>query len=147
LARHFEYAVRAQFDEFERLYGAPAGRVDGHHHMHLCANVQFQKLLPIGTIARRNFSFGPKEKPAPVRFYRRWQDRRLAKRHRMTDLFYSLAPINPPARLLEILAQATQSSVEVETHPVNNDEYEFLAGGALMHMAGRIGIARGYKLA
>jgi hypothetical protein len=65
----------------------------------------------------------------------------------MTDLFYSLAPINPPARLLEILAQATQASVEVETHPVNNDEYEFLAGGALMHMAGRIGIARGYKLA
>ena len=39
LASSFEYVVKAQLEEYERLYGAPANRVDGHHHMHLCANV------------------------------------------------------------------------------------------------------------
>src|SRR5262249_37106876 len=39
LTRSFEYVVNAQLDEFMRLYGAEPARLDGHHHMHLCANV------------------------------------------------------------------------------------------------------------
>ena len=39
LTRSFEYVVSAQLDEFRRLYGAEPDRIDGHHHMHLCANV------------------------------------------------------------------------------------------------------------
>ena len=88
LAASFEYVVAAQLEEFERLYSVPTNRVDGHHHMHLCANVFFQKLLPADTIVRRNFSFGTGEKGRVNRFYRRWQDRRLALRHRMTDFFF-----------------------------------------------------------
>ena len=35
LMQSFQYVVAAQLDEFCRLYGAPPGRIDGHHHMHL----------------------------------------------------------------------------------------------------------------
>src|SRR5258708_33905932 len=57
LARSFEYVVNAQLDEYARLYGAAPRRIDGHHHMHLSANVQFNRLLPPGTLVRRNYSF------------------------------------------------------------------------------------------
>jgi predicted glycoside hydrolase/deacetylase ChbG (UPF0249 family) len=142
----FEYVVNAQLEEYERLYGVPPGRVDGHHHMHLCANVQVQKLLPAGTIARRNFSFASGEKGALNRRYRRWQDSRLAKRHRMTDFFFALPPMDPPGRLERIFDLANRCSVEVETHPVNADEYQFLTGGELMRRVGDVKIARGYAL-
>lgn len=146
LAASFEYVVAAQLEEFERLHGAPANRVDGHHHMHLCANVFFQKLLPADTIVRRNFSFGPGEKGRINRLYRRWQDRRLAQRHRMTDFFFSLPPINPRDRIERIFSLARRFGVEVETHPVNVDEYKFLMDGELMNCAGKVTIARGYRL-
>src|SRR5216683_5350061 len=54
LMRSFEYVLAIQLDEFRRLYGAAPDRLDGHHHMHLCANVLFGRLLPVGTIARRS---------------------------------------------------------------------------------------------
>ena len=57
LTRSFEYVVNVQLDEFSRLYGTAPDRIDGHHHMHLCANVVLGKLLPGGTVVRRNFSF------------------------------------------------------------------------------------------
>ncbi len=146
LSGTFEYVVRAQLDEYQRLYGEPASRLDGHHHMHLCANVQFQKLLPAGTTVRRNFSFAPGEKSALNRLYRRWQDRRLAKRHRVADFFFSLQPLDRPERLEKIVALASRFSVEVETHPVNRDEYAFLISGTLARQAGNPGIARSYAL-
>src|SRR5262249_51324289 len=39
LAGSFKYVVNAQLDEFHRIYGEAPRRIDGHHHMHLCANV------------------------------------------------------------------------------------------------------------
>lgn len=147
LAKTFEYVVKAQLEEYERLYYKPVLRIDGHHHMHLCANVQFQELLPAGTIVRRNFSFAPSEKNALNRLYRRWQDRRLAKRYRTADYFFSILPIDRPGRLEQIVALANRFSVEIETHPVNRDEYEFLMAGTLTRLTGNIRIARGYSLA
>jgi hypothetical protein len=146
LAGSFEYVVKAQLEEHERLYGMLPGRVDGHHHMHLCANVQVQKLLPAGTIARRNFSFAPGEKGAVNRLYRRWRDRGLARRHRMTDFFFSLPPMDTPGRLEGICDLAARASVEVETHPVNREEYRFLMDGELMRRCGAVTIARGYSI-
>ncbi|MGH9326674.1 MAG: ChbG/HpnK family deacetylase, partial [Terriglobia bacterium] len=52
LVRSFKYVVAAQIEEFRRLYGAEPKRLDGHHHMHLCANVLMGGLLPGGTIVR-----------------------------------------------------------------------------------------------
>ena len=62
LAASFEYVVRAQMEEYEHLYGRAPRRIDGHHHLHLSANVQRRKLLPFGVMARRNFSLAPGEK-------------------------------------------------------------------------------------
>lgn len=92
LASSFQYVVAAQLEEFRRIYGEEPRRLDGHHHMHLCANVLLGGLLPTGTIARRNFSFQPGEKSGVNRLYRAAIDRILARRHRFTDFFFS-----PPA--------------------------------------------------
>jgi chitin disaccharide deacetylase len=130
LVSSFEYVVAAQLEEFERLYGAGPNRIDGHHHAHLCANVLLGKLLPAGTIARRSFSFCAGEKSFGNRFYRRLVDRILAKRHHVTDLFFSLPPLEPE-RLQRIFSAAREFVVELETHPANPEEYRFLAGGEI----------------
>lgn len=126
----FEYVVAAQVDEFSRLYGKEPDRFDGHHHMHLSTNVLVQKLLPEGAIVRRSFSFQPGEKSWPNRLWRRWVDRALARRHRLVDLFFSLAPLEP-ARCPRIVSLARQFVVEIETHPVEPLEYRFLMSGGL----------------
>lgn len=129
LTSEFDYVVKVQLDEFSRLYGSPPTRLDGHHHMHLCENLLIQKLLPANTSVRRNFSFESGEKSVWNRLYRRWIDHRLASRHRLTDYFFSLPPLSPENRLARIFSLAQDSVVEIETHPVNGEEYHFLIGG------------------
>jgi len=141
LIRSFEYVVAAQLDEFRRLYGVDPDRLDGHHHMHLCANVLLGGLLPPGTLVRRNFSFQHGEKSLWNRLYRRLVDGILARRHRMVDFFFSLAPLEPPGRLQRIFSLARQFVVEVETHPVNQEEYRFLVAGEIFRQIGDVRIA------
>lgn len=129
LAGSFQYVVAAQLEEFRRLYGVEPNRIDGHHHMHLCANVLLGKLMPAGTLVRRNFSFAPGEKSWMNRFYRGSVDRRLQQRHRLVDYLFSLAPVEPADRLQRIVSLARHAVVELETHPVNPDEYRFLTRG------------------
>src|SRR5262245_32528609 len=45
LRRTFRDLVRAQWEEFERLYGQRPFRVDGHQHLHLCSNVLIDCLI------------------------------------------------------------------------------------------------------
>jgi hypothetical protein len=144
LAASFEYVVEAQFEEYERLYGVPADRVDGHHHMHLCANVLFGELIPAGTLVRRNFSFGPGEKSWMNRLYRMWIDRRLKRRHRLVDFLFSLAPVEPVDRLQRICSLARYAVVELETHPVNPEEYRFLTSGEIFQKIPDLRVARGF---
>ena len=146
LAESFEYVVKAQFDEYERIYGVPADRADGHHHMHLCANVSRQRLLPEGIIVRRNLSFGPGEKGYLNRAYRRMQDQRLACRHRLTGFFFDLQPIEPRHRLSGILDLADRFDIEVETHPIREEEYKFLIDGGFSRCAGSAAASKGYIL-
>jgi len=141
LHRSFEYVVAAQLDEFHRLYQKKPDRIDGHHHMHLCANVLLSRLLPEGTIARRNFSFRPGQKSLFNRLYRRGIDSILASRHRLTDYFFSLPPLDPPSRLEQIFSLACRHVVEVETHPEKREEYNFLAGGEIFSRIGDSKIA------
>ncbi len=142
LMRSFEYVAAAQLDEFRRLYGAAPERIDGHHHMHLSANVLMQKLLPSGTMVRRNFSFDPGEKSLANQLYRGFVDRGLARRHVLTDYFFALPPLEPASRLRRIFSLASQFAVEVETHPVNPDEHRYLAGGEIFRQLGEMGVAR-----
>jgi hypothetical protein len=146
LVRAFAYSSSVQIEEFTRLYGKAPERVDGHHHMHLCANVLLGGLLPAGTIARRSFSFRSGEKGVGNRMYRSVVDRLLARRHRMTDYFFSLIPLKPTERLQRIFMLARNSAVEVESHPVNADEYEFLAGGEIFRQTEGLRIAHHYDI-
>jgi chitin disaccharide deacetylase len=141
LVTSFEYVVAAQIDEFRRLYGADPVRLDGHHHMHLCANVLLGGLLPPGAHVRRNFSFQSGEKSVVNRTYRRFVDRMLARRHRLADYLFSLPPLEPPSRLERIFSLARQHIVEVETHPVQPEEHRFLMGGGIVRTAGDVRIA------
>jgi hypothetical protein len=140
LVKSFEYVVAAQIDEFRRLYGADPVRLDGHHHMHLCANVLLAGLLPGGTVVRRNFSFQPGEKGTLNRTYRRLVDDRLSRRHHLADYFFSLAPLGPPARLERIFSLARHHVIELETHPVNQDEYRFFMDGEIFDRAAGVRI-------
>lgn len=134
LIRSFDYVVAAQRDEFTRIYGAEPRRLDGHHHMHLSANVLFGGLLPGGTMVRRNFSFLAGEKSLGNRLYRRFTDGVLARRHRLSDYFFSLPPLDT-ARLQRIFSLANTFTVEVETHPVHPEEYKFLTGQEVFRLA------------
>jgi predicted glycoside hydrolase/deacetylase ChbG (UPF0249 family) len=136
LVHSFEYVVSAQRAEFVRLYGVEAERFDGHHHMHLCANVLLGKLLPSGTRVRRHFSYEPREKAVRNYVFRKFTDAVLVRRHRIVDYFFSLPPMNPSGRLQRILALARHSLVELETHPVNPEEYRFLAHGEICRLRG-----------
>jgi predicted glycoside hydrolase/deacetylase ChbG (UPF0249 family) len=141
----FEYVVEAQRDEFARLHGRDPDRLDGHHHMHLCANVLFGRLIPAGTKVRRNFSFRTGEKSRMNRLYRATIDRVLAKRHQLTDYFFALPPVEPQKNIDEILSVALRSVVELETHPVNPEEFRFLTNGEMIRRKGNIQIAQSYR--
>lgn len=142
LVRSFEYVVTAQLDEFVRLYGTQPDRIDGHHHMHICTNVILQKLLPFGTMVRRNFSFLKGEKGICNRVYRRQVDGMLRRRHRLMDFLFALPPFQPPERLDRIFSLAGQFRVELETHPHNPEEYHFLTGGEVFRRTRDLNLAR-----
>lgn len=146
LVHSFRDVVTAQLEEFQRLYGMAPQRIDGHHHMHLCANILLGKLIPSGTIVRRNFSFQPGEKSIANRLYRKATDAILTKRHLMSDYLFPLQPLEPLARLERIVRLAHDCAVELETHPVNADEYQFLVGGGLRNLIGKLPIAPRYQL-
>jgi predicted glycoside hydrolase/deacetylase ChbG (UPF0249 family) len=147
LARSFEYVVSAQLDEYRRLYGAEPNRLDGHHHMHLCANVLFGKLIPEGIIVRRNFSFVLGEKSSANRRYREVEDRMLAKRHRCVDFFFSLVPFEPKGRLDRVFSMARKHVVEVETHPVKREEHQFLMSDEIFRWTGDLSISPRFAIA
>jgi hypothetical protein len=132
LANSFEYAVARQFEEFSRLYGSTPDRIDGHHHMHLSANVLLQGLLPSGAIVRRHFSYEPGEKIFRNSVFRLFSRALLAGRYRVTDFFFSLPPLKSEVRLQRIFNLAQRSVVELETHSINPEEYRFLTGGDLI---------------
>jgi hypothetical protein len=147
LARAFDYVIAAQIDEFQRLYQRAPNRLDGHHHMHLCANVFLANLLPRGIIVRRNEFFLPSEKSLINRLYRRVQDRFLAQRHRVVDFFFTLAPLRPAARLHRIFSFSREFVVELETHPIEPEEYRFLTSGEIFTQLQSLRIAPRFALA
>lgn len=146
LAGSFKYVVAAQIEEFVRLYGAAPERIDGHHHMHLSANVLLGGLLPSGTIVRRHFSHEAGEKALRNGIFRMVTDAVLARRYRVADFFFTVIPFDPPARLQQIISLAGRYIVEIETHPADPGEHRFLAGGEIFRLAGDTPIAHSYEI-
>jgi len=145
LSASFRYVAEAQIEEYRRLYGHLPRRIDGHHHMHLCANIVFSKIIPAGVVVRRSFSSLKGEMGCLNRAYRAWQNRILARKHPMTDDFFSMVPIDR-CRLESIFARVEQGKVEVMTHPFNDEEYRFLLDGGLTRCLGPIAVARRYDV-
>jgi predicted glycoside hydrolase/deacetylase ChbG (UPF0249 family) len=147
LAASFGYLVQAQTAEFTRLYGSAPERVDGHHHMHLSANVLLGGLLPTGKIVRRHFSRESGEKFLRHGVFRWITDALLTRRYRLSDYFFSIIPLEPQPRLQRIFTLAKNSVVEMETHPVDPGEHRFLAGGEIFRWIGETSIANCYRIA
>jgi predicted glycoside hydrolase/deacetylase ChbG (UPF0249 family) len=126
LRKAFANSFRAQWYEFIHLYRKPPAHVDGHHHMHLCANLLFSQLIPAGIQVRRNFSFWPGEKSRLNRKYRALVDRRLARRHQLSDYFFDLTQTIQQKKMDRLLGLAKSKSVELMTHPILPLESEYL---------------------
>ncbi|MBV9298463.1 MAG: ChbG/HpnK family deacetylase [Verrucomicrobia bacterium] len=126
LRNQFQYVVKAQLDEFLRLYGAEPSHFDGHHHMHLCSNVLVDRLIPRGCKVRRSFSFGPGEKGYVNRSYRSMVDHWLTRNYLTTDFLFSLSSCLGSGSLSRVTKLASFSTVELQTHPEHTGEFEWL---------------------
>ena len=65
----------------------------------------------------------------------------------MVDFLFALSPLEPTSRLERIFALAQQSVVELETHPINPDEYRYLAEREILRQWANLRIAKGFKRA
>ncbi len=138
LRKQFRYVYQAQLEEFLRLYGRPPSHIDGHHHMHLCANILIDRIIPNNEKVRRNFFFWPGEKSFLNRMYRRIVDRWLDSRYFMTDYFFALPQILQTNRLMRVLELSKVTTVELMTHPANAKEYAFLMSDDYLAMLSKI---------
>ena len=145
LQREFAYSYEAQAAEFVSLYGRPPSHIDGHHHMHLCANMLLSKVIPTGMKMRRNFSFWPGEKSLLNRTYRGFVDRWLARRYELPDYFFDLTQCMRENKLNRVVALTKSSNVEIMTHPIVQAEAEFLMSDEFQLMLQRLEIG-GYAL-
>jgi hypothetical protein len=145
LVRSFDYVVSSQLAEYDRLYGRQPRRIDGHHHMHLAANVLLGGLLPLGTVLRPHFSGEPGEKRIRNSIFRCYAKLMLARSHRTVDGLFALPPLEPK-RLHGIFSRSREISIEVETHPTNPVEFEFLTGGALFRLLSDVPLSRHHLL-
>jgi predicted glycoside hydrolase/deacetylase ChbG (UPF0249 family) len=138
LAESFAVLFRAQKEEFTRLYGRNPDFYNGHHHMHLCANVLAGQLIPNGARVRTTFTFDQGERNPFNRLYRRYINGIVSRRYITTDRFYSIVPVRNRERLRMILSNASREDVEVEVHPENADEIEFLMSDEYGHFMGSV---------
>ena len=138
LCREFEYSYQAQAAEFRRLYGKSPSHVDGHHHMHLCANVVLSRMIPAKTKMRRHFSFLAGEKGWLNRTYRTLADRWLARKYRLTDYFFDLTQSIQEKKLDRVAALAQSNNVELMTHPNVRAESEYLMSDEFSELLHRL---------
>jgi len=128
LRNAFRYVHEAQAEEYQRLYGRPPSRFDGHQHMHLCSNMLFDRIIPRGQRVRGTFSFQRGEKGALNRAYRTLVKRWITGQYVTPDHFFALSQCLRWKRLDRVLELARTASVELMTHPVQADEYAHLTG-------------------
>lgn len=145
LRKEFSYSYEAQAKEFVRLFGKAPSHIDGHHHMHLCANLLLSKVIPAGTKMRRNFSFWPGEKSRLNRGYRGLVDGWLARRYRLPDYFFDLTQSIQEKKFDRIAGLAKLSNVELMTHPIVDQEAEYLMSDEFHGMLQRLEVG-GYEL-
>ena len=155
LKRAFESVYQAQTDEFQRLYKRAPSHIDGHQHMHLCANMLVDVVIPRGSLVRRNLTFAPGEKGLLNRAYRRFVDACLGRRYVVTDYFFSLEHcLSGRGQSVSRVADlAKVADVEIMTHPHRTGEFDYLAGeryrtvlgGVMKGTYADLSVKRGYR--
>jgi chitin disaccharide deacetylase len=125
---------QAQIEEYRRLFGQEPAQIDGHSHMHLCVNMVLGRIIPPGVKIRRTFTFRRGEKSPWNRSYRRWLDRRVLRRHRTTDAFFSIEPISDGPRLRRIVGTALSSDVELMVHPADARQRAYLTSAGFLEL-------------
>jgi predicted glycoside hydrolase/deacetylase ChbG (UPF0249 family) len=136
----FTRVFSAQLEEFVRLYGEAPTHFDGHQHYHLATNILVQQLLPPRTVVRRSFSFREGEKGALNLWYRRAVDATLARRHALTDFFFSAAPHLSTDSMMRIVLLANEADVELMVHPELDREHEWLLSGEFGALLARVNV-------
>lgn len=134
LIKSFNFLFLAQEEEFIRLYERKPEFYNGHHHMHLCANILLSNMIPKDARVRRTFTFDQGEKNLFRRFYRNILDMFINRMFISTDSFFSILPLQNHERHRNIFDRAVNSNVEIEVHPENNEEIEFLLSDKYQHM-------------
>ncbi len=140
LRKEFAYSYNAQAEEFMRLFAKAPSHIDGHHHMHLCANLLLSKAIPAGMKMRRNFSFWPGEKSWLNRTYRTLVDCWLQRKYRLPDYFFDLTQSIRGKKMDRIIALARLSKVEVMTHPMHQFESDYLMSDQFQALVGGLEI-------
>ena len=130
LRNAFRYVYSTQADEFQRLYGCPPTRFDGHQHMHLASNMLFDRIIPGGARVRGTFSFQIGEKGVANRSYRACVQWWVARAYATTDYFFALSRCLECKNLDRALKLAATAQVELMTHPIQADEYAHLTSDA-----------------
>jgi len=126
LRKFFKSVYVAQAEEFLRLYKRSPSHINGHHHMHLCANVILSGIIPKRQKIRRNFSFSAGEKNLFNRMYRRLVDLWLSRRYSLTDYFFALSHVIQNDSLERVVRLSRLTTVELMAHPANPKESDFL---------------------
>lgn len=133
LKNQFQYVYAAQYDEFLRLYKKNPTHIDGHYHVHLCANMLIQRIIDRGTKIRTTFSVRKNEKNPLNQAFRIFIRYLVQRRFLSTDYLFALGSFigsgNPQSdHLREIMQLALTSSVELIVHPQKSDEYNYIMG-------------------
>jgi predicted glycoside hydrolase/deacetylase ChbG (UPF0249 family) len=134
LRRQFRVSFQVQLDEFLRLFGKPPSHFDGHHHMHLCANMLFDQVIPNGEKVRRSFSFLPERRGWMKNGYRWFAAKWIERRYRSAEFLFSLSDCIQFDGFGRIIQLARQANVELETHPEKTEELEWLLSDACAEM-------------
>lgn len=138
LMNSFHFLFLAQQEEFLRLYGKFPDFYNGHHHMHLCANVLLSRMIPMGARVRRTFTFERGERGSFNRLYRHILDIFISDQYVTGDCFFSILPIQNHERLQKIVNRAVSEKVEIEVHPENSEEMEFLFSNKYENLMGQL---------
>ena len=138
LRNAFRYVYEAQAEEFQRVYGRPPARFDGHQHMHLCSNMLFDRILPRGLRVRGTFSFERGEKGALNRAYRGFVRWWMAADYVMPDYFFALSQCLRGQGLEKPLKLARTKHVELMTHPAQAEEYARLTSESFRALLGAL---------
>lgn len=122
-------AIADQLGEFERLYGEPPRRLDGHLHVHLCPDVLLSSALPHTVWLRPARTSAARRTASALGALQNARGRWLRSRFPMSDYFFSIEDIHPElggSGLGGALDLATNANVEVMTHPSRPRESELL---------------------